>query len=170
MEVPQYTLRPSTNRMVAPWILKLLGLAIVFYVGIYLNVKLILKMSIPAYINLFIFAFLILLVVSQVIIYHVRFGKYKFKFYTNRVDYEAKKTSTFLFSQFESIDLKQNMFDKMFNTGSILLNKDFVIGPIANAKQMKTYLEQLVAYYKNSQQRYAAQQMTAQRGAQQPAK
>jgi hypothetical protein len=162
MELPQYTLRPSTNRMVAPWILKLLGLSILFYAGIYFNVKYMLDMSIPAYINLFIFAFLIVLVLTQIILYKVKFGKYKYLFYTNRIDYEGKKTETFLFNNFQSADLKQNVFDKMFGTGSIRLSKDFIIGPVANVKQVQGYLDQLVAYYNKTQQRYKAQQASVQ--------
>ncbi|MFC1742205.1 hypothetical protein ACFL3V_06740 [Nanoarchaeota archaeon] len=158
MELPQYTLRPNTNRMVAPWILKLIGLSMLFYGGIFFNVKYAMGSEIPAVISVFIFFFLIVLVVTQLFIYRVKYGKYSYKFYTNRIDFEGKKTETFIFSNFQQAELKQGLFDKMFNTGSIRLSKEFSIHSISNLTQMKSYLEQLVKYYNYSQDRYKAQQ------------
>ncbi len=170
MEIPQYTLRPNTNRMVAPWILKLLGLSVLFYGGIYLNVKFAMNSSIPPIINMFIFAFLVVLIITQVIIYNIKFGKYTYQFFTNRIEYNGKKPATFLFTSFQTAELKQNLFDKMFDTGWIRLDKEFSIGPISNVTQMKGYLEQLVKYYVYMQQQYRSQQQQApvQRQVQQP--
>lgn len=164
MEVPQYTLRPNTNRMVMPWIFKLLGLAILFYGGIFFNVKYALKMSIPLFVNVLIVIFLIILIATQLILYRVRFGHFKYEFYTNRVDYNGKDHKTFLYGNFESAQLKQNPFDKIFGTGSIQLSKKFLIGPISNITQIKTYLEQLVRYYQYTQQRNQMLQQQASTG------
>ncbi|MBW2964813.1 hypothetical protein KY363_05110 [Candidatus Woesearchaeota archaeon] len=161
MELPQYTLKPSVNRMVAPWILKLLGLAVLFYFGIYFNVKFAMKMDIPSYINILIFVFLVVLVVTQVLLYHIRFGKYSYKFYTNRIEFEGKKPATFLFSEFQQADVKQGVFDKAFGTGIIRLSKSFSVGPITNVRQIESYLEQLVKYYRYTQERFRAQQQQA---------
>jgi len=161
MEVPQYTLRPNTNAMVAPWILKLLGLAILFYGGIYFNVKYALRMSIPPIINVFIFALLGVLVVTQVILYRVKFGKYAYKFYTNRVEFEGKKDKVCLFTDIEAVSVKHKLFEKMFDTGEIQLSKNFRIGPVSNVTQIKNYLEQLVNYNAAMQQRYRMQQQQA---------
>jgi hypothetical protein len=158
MELPQYTLRPNTNRMLVPWIFKLLGLAILFYGGIYFNAKVALSTDIPAYINLLIFAFLIVLIGTQAILYHVKFGKYQYLFYTNRVEFDGKKQSNFMFGDFQDVKLNQNVFDKMFDTGSIVLSKAFSIGPISNVAQIKSYLEQLVTYYRQGEERYKVQQ------------
>jgi hypothetical protein len=150
--------------MVAPWILKLLGLSILFYGGIFFNVKVVFDTDIPAVINIFIFVFLLVLIVSQLFIYRVRFGKYKYLIYTNRVDYEGKKPTTFVFSNFQQAELKQGMFDKFFNTGSIRLSKDFIIGPVSNVSQVKGYIEQMVKYYQSTQQRYRTPQPAASTG------
>lgn len=157
MELPQYTLKPNVNRMVIPWIFKLLGLSILFYGGVYFNVRFALASTIPAYVNILIFLFLILLIATQTIMYHVKFGKYKYLFFTNRVEYDSKDVQTFMFDDFQSVQLKQGLFDKMFDTGSILLSKKFGIGPISNVAQIKSYLEQLVNYYRAAQQRSRAQ-------------
>ena len=154
MELPQYTLKPSINRLVVPWVFKLLGLSAIFYFGIYFNVKIVFKYDIPSLVNLLIFLVLVVMIVVQLILYHVKFGKYAYKFYSNKIDYEAKKTVTFLFNDFSQAELKQNIFDKMFNTGRIVLSKDFTVGPISGALQIKNYLERLVQYYKYSQQTY----------------
>lgn len=147
--------------MVAPWILKLLGLAVLFYFGIYFNVKFAMKMDIPSYINILIFVFLVVLVVTQVLLYHIRFGKYSYKFYTNRIEFEGKKPATFLFSEFQQADVKQGVFDKAFGTGIIRLSKSFSVGPITNVRQIESYLEQLVKYYRYTQERFRAQQQQA---------
>ncbi|MBN1544458.1 hypothetical protein JW898_03270 [Candidatus Woesearchaeota archaeon] len=161
MEVPQYTLRPNTNAMVAPWILKLLGLAILFYAGIYFNVKFAMGRSIPPAINLFIFVFLIVLVVTQVILYRIKFGKYKYMFYTDRVEFEGKKTETFFFNDFQQAGVKQKLFEKMFDTGELSLSKSFRIGPISNVTQVRSYIEQLVQYHHAMQERSRAQEQQA---------
>lgn len=161
MELPQYTLKPNVNCMVVPWIFKLLGLSALFYAGIYFNVKYALKTAIPPLVNMLIFAFLIVLIVTQVILYHVRFGKYKYLFFTNRIEYDAKKPVTFMFSDFQQAELKQGLFDRMFGTGELKLSKKFIIGPISNVAQIKNYLEQLVNYYQSTQQRYKAQEQQA---------
>ncbi|MBI4738783.1 hypothetical protein HY772_04420 [Candidatus Woesearchaeota archaeon] len=162
MELPQYALRPNTNRLVVPWIFKLLGLSAIFYAGIYINVKLLFHAGIPAAINVLIFACLLVLIVIQLIMYNVRFGKYQYLFYTNRVEFQGKKTDIFMFNEFTEVDLKQNLFDKMFNTGSLKLSKEFEIGPISSVTQIKSYFERLVQYYQATQQQYRiGQQQTA---------
>ena len=163
MELPQYTFKPSINRMVVPWVFKLLGLSAAFYFGIYFNVKFMFKLEVPVIINVLIFLVLVVMIVMQLVLYHVRFSKYNYKFYSNRLDYEAKTNSSFLFSEFTKAELRQNLFDKMFNTGQIVLSKDFVIGPISNVTQIKNYLERLIQYYQYSQQQFkikAARQAT----------
>ena len=62
---------------------------------------------------------------------------------------------------FQAADLKQGIFDKMLNTGTIKLSKEFSIGPISNANQIKTYLEQLVQYFHASEEKYRIQQQQA---------
>ena len=161
MELPQYTLKPNVNCMLVPWIFKLLGLSVLFYGGIYLNVRFALRTEIPPLVNILIFAFLIVLIVTQIIIYHVRFGRYKYLFFTNRIEYQGKKPKTFLFGDFQEAVLKQGVFDRMFGTGRIRLSKDFVIGPVSNVVQIKNYIEQLVKYYNSVQQRYRAAEQQA---------
>ena len=111
--MPQYTLKPDINRMVAPWALKLIGISAVFYIGIYLNIYL-LKIEMPPYINMFILAFLLVLIIAQSILYHVKFAKYRYLIYINRIEYEGKTPRTFLYDDFQQAELKQNLFDKMF--------------------------------------------------------
>ncbi|MFC1723299.1 hypothetical protein ACFL0V_04115 [Nanoarchaeota archaeon] len=157
MELPQYTLHHTIKRMVVPRVITLLILSPLFYVGIFVNAKL-LNFEIPSFVAVFIILVLVVMVVVQSVLNYVRFQKYRYLFYTNRIDYEGKKPATFLFANFQQVELKQNIFDKMFNTGSIKLSKEFSIGPIANVQQIKAYMEQLVQYYRFTQQRYKIQQ------------
>ncbi len=157
MELPQYTLHHTIKRMVIPRVIMLLILAPVFYAGVWLNAKL-LSMQVPGIVSVLIIIVLLVLVGLQSLLDYVRFQKFRYLFYTNRIEYEGKKPQTFLFADFTEAKLKQNFLDKMFNTGSIVLSKTFSIGPISNVTQIKTYLEQLVQYYKFTQERYRVQQ------------
>jgi len=136
----------------------LLLLSAFFYVGVFFNAKIIFNITIPLAINLLISLTLLVLIVIQIILYNVRFGKYKFLFYTNRIEFEAKKTHTFYFNDYKDLKVKQNIFDKMFNTGTLILTKKFRIGPVKNSIQMKDYLLRLIKYYQYQQQRYKIQE------------
>lgn len=157
MELPQYTLHHTIKRMVIPRLAMLLVLAPAFYLGIWINARL-LNIDIPGIVAVLIIIVLIVMVAVQSILNYISFQKFKYLFYTNRVEYEGSKPQTFLYTEFSEAKLKQNLFDKMFNTGSIELSKSFAIGPISNVTQIKTYLEQLVQYYRFTQQRYKIQQ------------
>ena len=161
MELPQYTLHHTIKRMVVPRLILLIIMTPAFYFGIWVNAKL-LGIAIPPVISVFIFLILVVMVSVQSILNYVRFQKFRYLFYTNRIDYEGKKPQTFLYTNFTEAKLKQNMFDKMFNTGSVQLDKTFSIGPISNVTQIKAYLEQLVQYYKFTQQRFRIQQQQQQ--------
>ena len=147
--------------MVVPRLILLIIMTPAFYFGIWVNAKL-LGIAIPPVISVFIFLILVVMVSVQSILNYVRFQKFRYLFYTNRIDYEGKKPQTFLYTNFTEAKLKQNMFDKMFNTGSVQLDKTFSIGPISNVTQIKAYLEQLVQYYKFTQQRFRIQQQQQQ--------
>ena len=155
MELPQYKVKPNTIRMVIPWIFKLLALCALFYVGIFINVKLLLKSTIPTLVNVFIVIFLLVLVIVQIVLYHLKFGKFKYVFFTNRIDYESNKPETFLFTDYKESHLKQNSLDQMFGTGTIVINNTFNLGPISNAKQVFNYLQQLIKYFENAHAQYA---------------
>ncbi|MBW2966965.1 hypothetical protein KY362_00615 [Candidatus Woesearchaeota archaeon] len=160
MELPQYMLKPNINRMVVPSAFQLFGLALLFYAGVYF-LTMSMGLNVPGYINLFIIAFLVVLIVAQLFLYHMKFGKYKYEFYTNRIEFSGKKPATFMFTDFQQAELKQNLFDKMFNTGSIKLGKDFKIGPITNPERVKSYTEKLVNYYQSIQRGLKIQQQRA---------
>lgn len=146
MELPQYTLKPHNNRMVVPWIFGLLMLSILFYFGIYFNVKFALQSDVPPSINMFIMAFCIVIVVFQLVRYHIQFAKYQYLFYADRIEFQGKKTKVFMLKDTEEITVKKNIFDNMFKTGSIKLSKKFKVGPIINTSQMQAYIQKLVDY------------------------
>ncbi|MBT7902312.1 hypothetical protein HN587_00495 [Candidatus Woesearchaeota archaeon] len=154
MELPQYTLKPNTFRMVTPWIIKLLVLSTLFYTGIILAMKLSLKMEIPSFIHPIIGLVLLALVIIQTILYKVKFGKFKYVFFTNRIEFEGEKPLTFLFTDFKSINIKQDFLDKLFGTGNILLEPNFKIDHISNIKQIEGYLNQLITYFQKSRSSY----------------
>ena len=47
-------------------------------------------------------------------------------------------------------ELKKNLLDKLMNTGTIVLNKQFKIGPINKPDKIYPYFLKLVEYYKRT--------------------
>ena len=73
-DFPEYAIKPKVMRVLLPQIIGTIILAIVFYLGIFLNVYL-LGISIPGSINLLITAVLALLVIIQALLTYLQTSK-----------------------------------------------------------------------------------------------
>jgi hypothetical protein len=157
MEFPQYQATPDTTRLIFPHVFKLLFLSAAFYGGIWF-LTWTLRYSIPNIVNILIAAFLLILIVMQVLIYNSRFSKFKYVFYGTRVEAHTDNDETFYFNSFQNAIVKRNIFDAFFGTGTVLLYPNFRIGPVANPVQMKDYLVQLVQFNVRMQRSYSVPQ------------
>ena len=63
----------------------------------------------------------------------------------------GKKTKTIYFSQIASINMDTDVFDKLFNTGKIVLEPGFLIKSIKDTNQMYIYIQRLIQYAKRYQ-------------------
>lgn len=138
MDYPQYTLKPDLKRIMIPQLLKLIVLCGIFYSGIIFNLK-ILKIDAPIHINILVIIVLFILVLLQTILSHVKSSKLEYKFYQDRIEFNNNKI---YYKEIPEIKLKQNFFDKLFDTKTIILGK-FKISAITNYNEMYAYIEKL---------------------------
>ncbi|MFC1728169.1 hypothetical protein ACFLZ7_01745 [Nanoarchaeota archaeon] len=141
-EAPLYVLKPDKARIVIPNGLKLILLAIVFYVGVLINIKL-LSLNIPDYINLLIIIVLVILVLLESILSFVRLSKIQYLFYPNRLEVKGTKQQYVMFTNVPVVKFDQNFFDKLFDTGSVTFGA-YKMKAIPNVQQNVDYLEKLI--------------------------
>ena len=80
MEIPLYTVKSNTSRILTPKIIRLLGLAILLYIGVWLNSILINK-PIPSSINYLIIVMIFILVLIETILIYNQTLKSKYYFF-----------------------------------------------------------------------------------------
>jgi hypothetical protein len=142
-EQPIYILSQKKSRSLIPKIFSLLGLGVIFYLGILLNLSLLnLRAGEESIVKLIglgvVFAIVVLGV--YLAIHHVRLS---FKFYNNRI-MQGKKKITYV--EITNTKMKQNILDKIFKTYSIELGKNFYLRHIPTSINIENYLQQLIQY------------------------
>ena len=159
MEIPQFTVKPDVARMVVPKIFQLIILSFLFYVALWLNLKLGFQIDVPLIVNLLIVLGLALAIVIEVLRFHAKFSQFKYLLYVDKVIFQKKDVlKSFMFSDFTVSSLDQNVIDSLMGTGTIVLNKSFRIGPINKAHKVYEYLLKLISYYRSSRQRLISAQ------------
>ena len=152
-EQPIYELRQSKKRAIIPKIIILIFLSALFYFGILLNISLLelaeKEETMTKLISIGILIFLFFLG----ILLAIRRAKFTYRFYHNRLTFIKKEV---YYAQITNTIGKRNLFDKMFKTYSLPLNKKFAIKHISQQEQqqeqMQNYLQQLINYVKTQQQ------------------
>lgn len=163
MEIPQYSVKANSTRMLVARILLLVVLAPLFYVALWLNLRLGFAIDVPLIVNILIVIVLIVAVVIEIIKFHVIYSQHTYLFYTNRVIFQKKdKLITFFYKDYEKSELKQNLLDKTMKTGTIRLKKDFIIGPVNKPKKIYEYLLKLISYHKRQRSSISVQQKSNQ--------
>lgn len=142
LEAPLYVLKPDKTRILVPNTIKLAILCIVFYLGVLLNVSL-LKISIPNYINILIIVVLLLLIVIESILSLVKLSRIQYRFFPNRMQVIGPRPQYIDFSHVVSVTSKQNFFDKLFGTGTIILGT-YRMKSITNLAPNLDYIQKLV--------------------------
>lgn len=119
-DVPKYRIRPKPERFLMDKLLILLGLGVLFYLGIYVNYYL-LDSTIPLYLNILFIVGIVLLVIMELILCYVKYGNYAYEFYEQRLVVNDGKSREIPYSEIRHINYSTNFLDKQFNTGSIVL-------------------------------------------------
>ena len=146
VEQPFYTIKQSINRAIIPKIITLFVLGTIFYLGILLNLSL-LQLNTNKIIIQYASLALIIFIVIIGIILSFKKAKQNYLFYRNGIK-QGRKIVRYL--EIISTEPKQNMFDKMFKTYHINLNKKSSFHHISEEIQLQSYLQQLIQYSKKS--------------------
>ena len=140
MERPAYQLQQKMSRVLLPKIVLLLGLGVLFYVGVLLVISLLnLPPSQEPWINVGALVLLIILIGVGILLDYKRARK-PYNFYNDRIGEDK------LYSSITNTIPKQNWLDKMFKTYSIDLGNGLVLRNIPEDVDMKPYLDKLVSY------------------------
>ena len=144
-DFPEYVIKPNATRVIIPQILLTSVLAVIFYIGIALNVYL-LRIRIPSSINTLIFAVLGLLVIIQALLSYLQTSKTQYLVYRNRIQIEGPKQQYIMFNTIQGIKISKNIFDRMLNTGTIIIEPKIKIQAIPNFDQNYVYLNQMMQF------------------------
>ena len=148
MDLPLYSTKPNIVRVLVPKVLKLLGLAVLLYAGVWLNLFVMSK-QIPSSINYLIIAFIFLLVLVEILLTYLRTLKDKYYFFVGRLEFRGKQVRTLDFRYVTDMVVSENFVDKILGTGTIVVQPDFRIENISNCDKVFAYLQQLVQRVKH---------------------
>lgn len=143
MELPLYTIRSDVLRILLPKAVKLIGLAVLLYTGIWLNLFM-MKKSIPDTINYLIIAIIFVLVLIEALLTYNKTMKNKYYFFQGRIEFRGRQPKTMDFRYIKGISVSRDFLDKILNTGTIGIQPGFRIESIKNPDQVNAYLQQLV--------------------------
>ena len=142
MEAPQYSLKPNLDRFVVPRAVLVLILGIAFFFGIYLNLVL---LKIEVGLVQYVIIFLVVAVAAALAIVQ-NMSYYKALQYDFFADHIQIGSNPVMLNRVSGLSLKQDMFDKMFNTCTIELPPVAKIKYIPNSYQIYSYIQQLLQF------------------------
>ena len=143
MDLPLYSTKPSIVRVLIPKIFKLIGLAVLLYTGVWLNLFF-MKIKIPSYINYLIIAIIFVLVLIEALFTYMQTLKDKYYFFAGRVEFRGKLAKTLDFRYVTNMSVSKDLVDKVLGTGTIVVQPDFRVENVSNCDQVFSYLQQLV--------------------------
>ena len=148
-EQPIYVLPQKMSRALTPKVISLLGLGVIFYLGILLNLALLNLRAGEESVVKMIGLGVVLAIIALGVYLGIHHAKLSFKFYNNRIMQGKKRI---MYIEIVNTKMKQNILDKMFKTYSIELGKNFYVKHISVTINVENYLQQLIQYARQSQQ------------------
>lgn len=145
-EIPEYVIRPNIMRLLMPQLIATLVLAILFYIGITINVFL-LGIEIPGSVKILLISVLALLVVIQGLLTYVQSSKLQYFIYKNRIQIDPKGEYA-MFNSISDVNQKKNFFDDIFHTGTLVLGTKMRLNAVPNIEQTFMYVKQMSQYSK----------------------
>jgi hypothetical protein len=141
-EQPRYALKQDLKRVLIPKVLQLIGLGIGFYFAIWLNLFLLeAEDAIRLYVTIGVIIVIVIAVVLEIVLLIQKVDKNKYLFYSSKVSFKGKEMP---YVNVDHISFRQNFFDKLFNTGTIVLHPGYMIEKIPNLNQVYFYIQKLV--------------------------
>lgn len=149
---PLYILKQSKIRAILPKTITLLILAIIFYLGIMLNISLLeLTGEEETLIQGIALVVLLVVILIGIVLTIIRSGR-PYNFYRSRITFRKKEIPYAIITNTNS---RQNLIDKIFKTYSIKITDKFQIKNISQKTykpvQIQQYLQKMVNYAKSQQ-------------------
>jgi len=147
-EQPIYILPQKTSRALIPKILSLLGLGVIFYLGILLNLSLLNLLAGEESVVKMIGLGVVLGIIVLGIYLGIHHAKLSFRFYNNRIMQGKKQI---MYREIVNTKRTQNFIDKIFKTYSIDLGNNFQLKHISSEINIENYVQQLIQYTRQAQ-------------------
>jgi len=141
METPFYILYKSPKRVYFPKMFMMIGLSIVFFFGIWLNLIILDVSEQTKSITLAASAILLAILTAAETYSSYKKSKEGYKFYQNRIEFMRE---TAYFGNVENVSLEKNLFDRLLNTATIVLHPNFRMKAVRNSGYMLNYMQQLI--------------------------
>src|SRR3990172_8664468 len=132
---PQYVLGVSKKRIVVPRVILDIFLCIVLVALLMINLSF-LRIDITPLVIILTTAIVIVILAIDVVLNYTKASVLKYYFYTDRIIEKARKEKTIMLADVKETKIANNVFDKLFNTSSIVLEPKFNIVGAENADQL----------------------------------
>ncbi len=145
LEQPIYNVVPHQGRAVMPKALSLLGLGVIFYIGVLINVSLLdLRASEETVVKIVALAIVLLLIGFGVYLARRRAQK-PYIFYRKGVEVLGVIVP---YESITTIETKQNVWDKLFATQKILVG-GYILHHVPAKLGLEGYIRKVVEYTRN---------------------
>lgn len=147
LEIPKYKIKPKPERFLINHVVLLIFLGLLLYFGIYINYWL-LQSEIPGVLNgIYVMSVILILIIDGILCY-VKYGNYEYVFYPDMLKIITNHEKKINYSEIKSIKYETKLFDKYFNTGTIILmlneNKKMKLKHLKNSNQIYFYVQKAI--------------------------
>lgn len=143
METPNYSTKPNITRILLPRIISLLILSALLYFGVRINF-IVFNKEFPDIINILTIITIAVLAAADIFLTNKKNRENKIYFFNDRIEIRGKQQAAIMLGTIKSIEVKKDIFDKLLNTGSIVLSSGQIIKNLNYPERIKQYITQLI--------------------------
>jgi hypothetical protein len=143
MEVPNYSTKQNTARILLPRVFILLLLSGLLYIGIRVNFYVFNK-EFPNAVNYAIIGGIVILALADIFMTRSRNKENKIYFFNDRIEVRGKENFSVMLGTVANAEVKKNIADMLFRTGSIVLSSGQTIKNINYPERVRDYIIQLI--------------------------
>lgn len=143
MEVPNYSTKQNTARILLPRVFILLLLSGLLYIAIRVNFY-VFNREFPNIINIAIVGGIAILTLADIFMTTSRNKNNKIYFFSDRIELRGKENLSISLATVANAEVRKNIADILFKTGSIALSSGETIKNINYPERVKDYIIQLI--------------------------
>jgi hypothetical protein len=143
MEVPSYSTKPNTVRILLPRIINIILLSALLYTGVRVEFYTLNK-EFPSMINLIVTAGILILASADIFLTYNKNKDSKIYFFNDSIEIRGKEDTTVQLGIITGAEVKKNAFDTILKTGDILLSDGNKIKNLKHPDRIKDYIMQLL--------------------------